>query len=137
MAGNQWEMKLSGIDELIKRMEKLPNRSEQVINNELKVTAGPLAIRNIDKITPVSKGSLRKSRKHAKGSNEYQVTYTNLGFVIRPKKKFNYLKYPDLGIGTSSANAPQAFLKSGLDKSVNKIRDNLLVALDQTLNGGN
>lgn len=133
MAASDWDVDFSGFDVLLERCQKLPDRAEKIINETLRNESGPTAVKAIDSDTPVSKTGLRQGHRHAKGANEYQVSYNNLGFVVRPKKKFDYLKYPDLGIGTSINNAPQNFLNTGLNKSVVKIVDQLVAALDNNL----
>lgn len=130
---NSWEMKFDDMDDLLEKIERIPNESEEIINSVLKSQSGDTAVTGIDSKTPISKVQLRRGHRHAKGSNEYRIEYKNLGFIVRPKKRFEYLKYPDLGIGTSQHNAPQEFLKRGLDASVPKIKQQLLQAIDEKL----
>ena len=61
-----------------------------------------------------------------------------MGFTIRPKRAFEYIKYPDLAIGTSHRNREKMFMKKGLDRSTPKIVDDLttsvLQSIEDTLN---
>lgn len=130
---NQWQLSLKGVDEIVQRVVQLPNQAESIINTALKAGSGDVAMKRIEGKTPISREQLRKGHRHANGSAPYKVTYENLGFIIRPKKKFEYLKYPDLGIGTSKGNAPRQFLRNGLDDATPKIKEQLLAALDAKL----
>lgn len=131
MATNSWELTLKGYDELLVTMERYSDDSEKVINNVLKQTGSNIAIQNIEKIIPVSPETLKKGHKHAKFSKPLQVQHINLGFIIRPKKRFNYIKYPDLGIGTSKNNVPDEFMKRGLQFSIDPITEELLKGFDE------
>lgn len=134
MAANQWDLNIRGMDQLLSKLEKIPDESEAVINQTLKKESSRTAIDAIDTITPVSKKTLSRTHpKHAKGSNAYRVTYVNLGFKIRPTKKFNYVKYPDLGIGTSAGSSPKSFMRNGLDRSVPRIKQQLLSAVEKII----
>lgn len=134
MAANDWDLKIRGMDQLLSKLEKIPDESEAVINQTLKNESGKTAVDSIDSITPVSKKALSRTHpKHAKGSNAYRVTYGNLGFTIRPTKNFNYIKFPDLGIGTSADSSPKRFMRNGLDRSVPKIEQQLLSAVEKTI----
>lgn len=132
--GNAWEMTLNGHDELLRKMERYADKSEETINDVLKESGSPLAMKNIEKLIPVSDGELQRGYKHAKYSKALQVELINLGFIIRPKKGkrgFEYIKYPDLGIGTSQFNQPQEFMKRGLEMSIDSIVEDLLTGFDK------
>lgn len=134
MAADSWQLKINGMDTLLKKIKQIPDDSETVINKTLQNESGKTTITAIDIGTPISKKSLtRTHKKHAKGSDEYKIVYENLGFKIRPQKKFNYVKYPDLGIGTSQHNVPRNFMRNGLDRSTPKIRQQLMKAVDQII----
>lgn len=60
-----------------------------------------MAMENIQENIPLSP---RKNKKHAKTSSSLTVKHENMGFTIRPKRAFEYIKYPDLAIGTSNRN---------------------------------
>ena len=134
---NQWEMKMTGVDELLSRFEQMPTIAERVTNEVLRAKSGKTAVTEIDSGTPISSGKLRNGHRHAHGAKPYSIHNENLGFIIRPKKvsktEFEYLKYPDLGIGTSVGNAPRNFMRNGLDRSVPTIHDQIIEALDENL----
>ncbi|WP_205603261.1 hypothetical protein [Heyndrickxia ginsengihumi] len=130
MASNEWSMDIGNIDQLLKNMQKIPNRSEKVINDTLRIKGAPKAMDNIQSGIPVSP----KRKKHAHDSKALNVKYGNLEFFIRPKKTFDYIKYPDLGIGTSKHNQPKQFMKKGLEKATPKILDDLSTAVINEIN---
>ncbi|TWW13171.1 hypothetical protein LABALGNA3A7_09770 [Dellaglioa algida] len=133
-AENTWKINLDGFDNLLSKLERIPNQSEDVINKTLQNQSGKTAFREIDHGTPISKKELsRTHKKHARGSDAYKIVYTNLGFLIRPKKKFEYIKYPNLGIGTSQHNSPRIFMENGLTRSLSKIQQQIMNAVDQIL----
>lgn len=128
---NSWELTINGHDELLVRMEKYSSQSERIINQVLKERGSDIAIKKIEQIIPVSEEQLRKGHKHAKFSNPLQVEHINLGFIVRPKKKFEYIKYPDLGIGHSQNNQPEEFMKRGLSMALEPITEELLKGFDE------
>lgn len=141
VGANQWEMSMTGMEQVIKRMEESPHKSEQIINNVLNTTGKQLVSKRMPIDIPVSK----KSKRHARNSNPYNVKTTNLGLIIKPKGKsvdtgrpqpktgFNYLKFPDLGIGTSSSKQPKNFMLKGLEKTVPEISIELLRGLEKNI----
>ena len=129
-----WSLTLKGHDELLVKMEKYSSESERVINQVLKSHGSDIAVKKIEQLIPVSEGQLRKGHKHAKFSSPLQVEHVNLGFIVRPKKKFDYLKYPDLGIGHSKNNQPEEFMKRGLQIALDPITDELLRGFEELNN---
>lgn len=130
MAANSWELTIKGHDELLVKMEKYSSESERVINDVLKQRGSDIALTKIEPLIPVSEEQLRKGHKHAKFSKPLQVEHINLGFIVRPKKKFEYIKYPDLGIGRSVNNQPEEFMKRGLQIALDPITEELLKGFD-------
>lgn len=116
-AANSWSIEFEDIDRLINNITKIPNRSEKVINESLREKGAPLAMQDIQPEIPVS---MRK-KKHAHDSKALSAKFGNLEFTIRPKRSFDYIKYPDLGIGKSKRNPPKHFMNKGLQKAAPKI----------------
>lgn len=131
MAYNRWKVTLVGQDALLIKMKNYSTQSEAVINKVLKDTGGKIAVDKITNLIPVSAEQLRQGHRHAKTSKPLNVQYFNLGFRIRPKKNFEYIKFPDLGIGTSKNNQPQDFMQRGLVMSVNPITEELIRGFDE------
>ncbi|MFE7204631.1 hypothetical protein [Heyndrickxia sporothermodurans] len=133
MCAAKWSMDFPDVDRLVESISKIPNRSETVINKTLRAKGAPKAMDSIQPIIPLS----RKKKKHARDSKALVVKHGNLEFTIRPKRAFEYIKYPDLGIGTSKKKQPKEFMKKGLDKAASRIVDDLADAvikeIDNTL----
>lgn len=131
MAYNRWAVTLVGQDALLIKMQNYSSQSEAVINQVLKESGGQLAVDKITNLIPISREDLRRGHRHAKGSKPLNVQYFNLGLRVRPKKKFEYIKYPDLGIGTSQYNQPQDFMQRGLQMAVSPITEALIRGFDE------
>ncbi|MDT2472030.1 hypothetical protein P7D68_17650 [Enterococcus avium] len=131
MAANSWELTIKGHDELLVKMEKYSSESERVINEVLRRRGANIALEKMEPLIPVSPEILRQGHKHARFSKPFKVNHENLGFTIRPKPKFNYLKYPELGIGHSKNNQPEEFMKRGLSIALNPITEELLKGFDE------
>lgn len=137
-ASTSWNVDFVEVDKLIKNISLIPNESEKIINETLKNTSGKKTVKTIISGMPISEviGRITKKR-HAKNSQSLNVTYDNLGFMIRPKRGttgFEYLKYPDLGIGTSIHNPPQEFMRKGMEKEIPEITNDLNQALLTIIN---
>jgi hypothetical protein len=130
-----WQMEFVSVDKLIEKIQMIPNKSESIMNSTLKSKGAPKAIDFIQPEIPISswKGHILK-KKHASQSNALTVKHGNLQFTIRPKPSFNYIKYPDLGIGTSIKNEPKKFMKNGLDIASQYIVNDLTNAVIDEIN---
>nr|WP_259545001.1 hypothetical protein [Heyndrickxia oleronia] len=135
MSANDWSIDFTDVDKLIENMSKIPNRSEEVINKSLQTKGAPLAMSDIQVDIPISPFV----KRHAHSNKALNVTFANLQFTIRPKRQFEYIKYPDLAIGTSKNNAPKQFMKKGLQKAEPKIvkdlTDSVIEEINKTLGG--
>ncbi|EOH8864301.1 hypothetical protein ACMD1P_002507 [Enterococcus faecalis] len=136
-----WDVEFVDLDKLRENMMKIPGSSEKIINQVLRTKSAEMTAKTIISGMPVSdvKNRIMK-RKHAKFSNSLKIDYMNLGFKERPQKRFEYLKYPDLGIGTSIGKVPQEFMRKGMEKEVPVITKDLNEALINEINkniGGN
>lgn len=130
MGANSWSLDIKGFDELEVRMKKYSSESEKTINRVLREESSPIIIGNIQKRIPVSK-RVGQGIIHARNSRAISIKPINLGLKIRPTKKFDYLKYPDLGIGTSKKNQPDEFIRLGLEESIPTIKKQLIEAFDR------
>jgi HK97 gp10 family phage protein len=138
VAKNFWEVDFRGIEELEEKMKRIQGGAEQVINEVLHTDGVQLVMVDIQPEIPVSKWKNRvRNKKHARNVQNPQTSKKeNLKFTIRPKRTFEYLKYPDLGIGTSQHNPAQHFMNKGLKKASPKIVDKLKGKLNDLINGG-
>ncbi|OUB89496.1 hypothetical protein BK784_23515 [Bacillus thuringiensis serovar medellin] len=135
MAASSWRVEFGDIEALENKLKQIPGKSEQTLNKTLHSDGVNLAVESIQPKIPVStwKGRVRNKR-HAKDQKSLTNSKLNLGFTIRPTPRFNYLKYPDLGIGTSKKNAPEKILEHGLQTATPKIAERLNIELDKVIN---
>ncbi|MBP3967734.1 hypothetical protein KAF80_01565 [Bacillus sp. WL1] len=135
MAANSWSVEFGDIEALERKMKQIPSKSEQTLNKVLHTDGVNLAVESIQPKIPVStwKGRVR-NKKHAKDQRALTNSKLNLGFMIRPTPRFNYLKYPDLGIGNSKKNTPRKILERGLQTATPKISERLNTELDKVIN---
>lgn len=130
-----WQMDFVNVDRLLEKIELIPDRSESVINSTLKSKGAPKAMDFIQPEIPVSNWKGRVlNKKHAAKSKALSAKFGNLQFTIRPKPSFNYIKYPDLAIGTSQYNQPKKFMKNGLDIAAQYIVNDLTNAVSNEIN---
>ena len=95
-------------------LKQLPNRSEAVINKYLEATGIEIARREMENLTPVSD----RQKSHAKYAKPYsRQEFPNLGFTVITSKAYNYLVFPDEGLGTSKGKAAQQFASRGVERA--------------------
>ncbi|QDZ76673.1 hypothetical protein [Bacillus cereus] len=120
-----------------RNIERLPNVAEKVINEGLKKKVSPIMVNSILGLIPISD----RKKLHAKLSKSIQGTLKeNLTLTLKPKPKFAYLVFPDLGVGKSKGNKPEDFMAHGVDRETNKSVEELNKALIEEINktlGGN
>jgi HK97 gp10 family phage protein len=135
-AKNHWQIEFDDIKTLEEKVKRIPSRAEEAINNVLHIDGIQIVVDEIQPNIPVSKWKSRiRKKKHARDmKNVQQNKKENLSFTIRPKPKFNYLKYPDLAIGTSQHNEPQMFMNKGLKLAAPKIIKELNETLEKIIN---
>lgn len=82
-----------------------------------------------------------RDKQHAKLYKSLSAdTRENLTLRIKPKAKFSYLVFPDLGVGTSKRRSPLNFMEHGVDKKAEQAAEELNKALIEEINkklGGN
>lgn len=131
---SSWEVEFAPIDKLIDKMKEIPEQSEKILNKVLHTKSTNDVVRSIITGIPISEVKNRlMNKRHAKSSNPLKTETENLGFKVRPKKSFEYLKYPDLGIGKSRNNVPEEFMRKGMENEVERISDDLMIALMQEI----
>ncbi|MGG3943371.1 hypothetical protein ABEV54_18250 [Peribacillus psychrosaccharolyticus] len=136
MAVNHWEVNFGDVEELVEKLKRIPGGSERVINDVLHKKGIAQSIEDIQPEIPISKWKNRiRKKKHARNIKNPQASKkSNLAFTIRPKPKYNYLKYPDLGIGKSEKKAPIHFMRKGLQRATPKIMRELNERIDEEIN---
>lgn len=131
----KWEIDFSDLDKLESKIKRIPNESEKTINEVIHKKGIVRVESSIQPRIPVStlKGAVR-SKKHARDVKFPTTSQKlNLAFVIRPKPKYQYLKYPDLAIGQSKRNKPEEFMATGLEKAAPEIVEDISLALDDVI----
>lgn len=126
---SEWTVEFPDVDKLLDMIKQIPNRSEKVINESLRATGGPWSNQNIQQRIPISE----KRKMHAH-NYKLRVNYENLGFTVRPAPRFNYIKYPDLAIGTSVNNPPKRFMRKGLEAAMPRISQEINKAVGNEIN---
>ncbi|HCV8755162.1 TPA: hypothetical protein OWV68_002881, partial [Listeria monocytogenes] len=100
----KWSVDFADVDKLTELISKIPNKSEEIINKTLETKAVPLAKQNIEKRINLSKnwkGQLL-NKNHAQTAGPFVAKMSNLGFELVSKPKFNYLIFPDQGVGKNN-----------------------------------
>ncbi|WBX80124.1 hypothetical protein PD280_21400 [Virgibacillus salarius] len=126
----KFEIDYEEVEKLEQKFKRIPENIENIINSYLHTDASKLATNQIVSLIPLSK---KKKGIHAEQSKPLRVKKINLGFEILPKRKFNYLVFPDQALGTSVGNKPKEFMQRGLNKSINDIMEGLNEHIDHYL----
>lgn len=140
MSWNKFEIKnLQSIDRINKLIQKIPDLSEDIINEYLWEEGAPLAIQSIKKEIPL--GSRNKQRyknqpkTHAKESESLVFQKINLGFEIKNQKSpnFHYLVFPWKAVGNSYKNQPNDFMERGIEKQISTMNDEIITKLTEEI----
>ena len=137
----QTEFKLNSndLDLLISKIKQLPGIAEKIINDYLHESGALYAVENIKSEMPVGINDNKKykgyPRTHAKFSDSLEIINNNLGFAVKTRHNpfFGYLYFPVFAEGTSKNNAKNDFFKEGLEKSREKIVQDLLEILSEKI----
>ncbi|MER2107458.1 MAG: hypothetical protein ABS949_11015 [Solibacillus sp.] len=98
---------------------------EKTINDVLKKSGSSRVMASIQPNIPVS---MRK-KKHARTNRPLTAVHSHFQFKVRPKRKFEYIKYPDLAIGRSQYREPAMFMKQGLDEATPEVVNDIIQAV--------
>lgn len=115
------------INNVNKKISEFEGDAERVINDYLTGEAGKKIIDAITPLIPISNSKYRIT--HARNSNPLEsMQKNNLELVVKTKKNFNYLYFPQNAHGCKFVGkAPNDFMEKG----INNIYDNLV---DELLN---
>jgi len=129
----KYDVTPKGQDDLIKAMQKVPERTEELINKALHSSGGKEVSMAIIGFMPKSS----RNKKHAKESNSLKQDDLNLGFRIYPrggaarnKGSFGYLVFPNDGRGVKNPIA-QGFFEKGLESKMDRLTKIVLEALEE------
>lgn len=135
MAARGWELEFDEVEKLEAKIKQIPQLSEKTINDVVHNQGAGLLETSIRAYIPVSQlDGVVRPKKHARDVKfPTKPDKLNLGVIVRPKPKYEYLKYPDLAIGTSKNNKPREFMATGLEKAAPKIVEDINIALDDVI----
>lgn len=113
----------------LEKLDEVSNKGflEPSINDYLKNRGGQVIVGEINKKMPISK----RKKTHAKKSNWAKIENFNLSVVVSTKKKFDYLKFPNLAIGTSQLKQPQEFFEDGGAQASSIITNDLIDIIEK------
>lgn len=106
------------------------DNAEDVINDYLVNEAGDRFKQSITNLIPVSD---RNKRNHARNSDPFKVEDANLALVVRTKKQYHYLYFPNEGEGTNKRHAPLLFDERGVEKEYDNVVNGILDRLQNNL----
>lgn len=126
MANEILTVKTDGFNELLKSVNSYGAEVENVLNNYIHNEAPRKITPSIEGFVPVS----NRNKTHARNSNPFgrQENY-NLAVKVITSKPFNYLVFPDEGLGTSVGKQPQNFTGRGLDATMPGLIDEMTARL--------
>lgn len=126
----------SKFESLQRNIERLPNVAEKIINEDLKSRIAPVMKKSVLGLMPIS----NRKKAHAKLYQSINDdNKENLTLTLKPKSKYRYLVFPDLGLGTSKKQAAKKFMERGVDKkvdySIEELNKSLIEEINKTLGG--
>lgn len=123
MANETFTLNDKQFNEVLKETQKRGTEVESVLNKYIHTEAPEKIKPSMAGLVPVSD----RQKTHAKYSAPFgrQEDY-NLAVKIITDKEFNYLVFPDEGLGTSVNNAPQDFTGRGLEAVTSSLIDEMI-----------
>ena len=124
------------MQEIEDALAKAPQETERIINETIHVKGAKLIMQNIIGFMPIGKRDRVNGRrkKHAKTSDSLAQKDFNLGVHVFNKPAFEYLIYPNLGIGKRNPVAND-FFDEGLEASGDTVFQWIIEAIDNNLGG--
>lgn len=112
MANETFNVELAAFNDLLSRLSRQGAEVENTLNEYLHNEAAEKIKPAIYDFIPVSD----RNKKHAQNNAPFgrQENY-NLAVKVITSKEFNYLVFPDEGLGTSRVNIAQNFTGRGLE----------------------
>lgn len=116
-----------GSEELIKKLKETPKNVEDDINKYLHSEGAKAVSEQIIGFTPISD----RKKEHAKDNQYVTTTTSNLAVEWKTKGKFNYLVFPNSGIGVHNPVAQQ-FFEKGLEAEKNTLFEKILKIIEKS-----
>lgn len=130
MANEIFTVEQKQFNELVKRVTEYGAGAEETINTYVHNEAPQKIKPQIVGLIPVS----NRNKIHARNSAPFgrQENY-NLAVKVITSKEFNYLVFPDEGLGNSYRNAPLDFTGRGLEAALPVLIDEMTARIMETL----
>jgi hypothetical protein len=136
----KFELYYGQLNELEKKLGRLPKNMEKVVNDVLHSDGVDIATAEITNLIPNSQWkNSRLSKPHARTSKWSKSEEHNLGFTIKSKGgaaknrgSFGYLVFPNEGRGPSNP-LEQRFMERGLKNATPKILHRLSEKIEKVL----
>lgn len=132
----EFKLDVDQLAQLEKKIGKLKEVGENIINESLRNFGVRTTIKDISQLIPKSSRAIKNPKKgttkHAKGNNPLKNSTFNLGFYVNSKSEFNYLVFPNEGIGKRN-KTEQRFIERGLEEATPKIIDELNNVLNKRI----
>jgi hypothetical protein len=136
----KFEIYYDTLQQLEKKLGRLPKRMEYVVNEFLHTDGVDIATEEITKLIPNSQWKNRRLNKaHARTSKWSKSDKHNLGFTIKSKGgaaknrgSFGYLVFPNEGRGSSNP-LEQRFMERGIKNATPRILHRLSERIEKVL----
>lgn len=131
MANETFDLNTADFYEVLSRFRATGVDVESVLNDYIHNEA-PKKIRpSITGLIPISK----RNKKHARNSDPFSEQENwNLAVKVNTSKEFNYLVFPDEGIGNSSGYWPEDFTGRGLEAVTSELIDDMTQKIMDSIN---
>lgn len=135
MARETFEIDSELFDQLLDKMKAFQGNDEEVINEVLWGQAGELIMESITGLLPRSGRTWQGKKKAAADAAPFTQTNENLGVIVRTKKAYNYLYFPDDGSTTRKHQGNQRFMIRGAENEQEHIINLCIAKLIEKMEG--
>ncbi len=122
-------LNISEVDNLQRAMQEYQGDTEQMINDVLHKEAGQLIHNAIKLLIPRSEKEWKGKNPPARTSNSLQKVNENLAVIVKSRKDYNYLYFPDDGTNTRRHVGNQQFFQRGGEEKTDEIIDRCIKKL--------
>ena len=133
MANETFTIEQKAFNDLLKRYSDKGAAVENTLNEYIHNVAPEKIKPQIMDFIPVSD----RNKQHARNSAPFgRQENFNLAVKVITSKEFNYLIFPDEGLGTSKGNIAQDFTGRGLDAVLPALVDDMTAKITETFTKG-
>lgn len=115
---------------LVEAMRRVPDVATKKTNQVLKTYGAPEMVKEIISLTPESGRTWEGKLQSAKSVGDLRREMGDLSFTLKPKKAWNYLVFPNRGIGRSNPVA-QEFFERGVENAHDRVINKVTEALEK------